>query len=116
MEMNVGLSSGASGPEVGRLHRVLEAAGLVIEVGEKERQSFGNSTLVALLEFQRQRGLLASGEVDAATYAALVVIELATFVESEPPKTPEPADRGAAQIALVDEDGEPIDGARVSLF
>ena len=65
--MNIGLSSGSSGPEVVRLHRVLEAAGLVIAEGEKERQEFGASTLDALLAFQRERGVAERGEIDEET-------------------------------------------------
>ena len=113
--MNIGLSSGATGPEVVRLHRVLEAAGLVIDAGEKERQEFGASTLEALFEFQRRRGLRARGEIDEDTFAALIVIE-GDIDEEHGAKPPRPDNRGTAQVTLVDEDGEPVAGVRVSLF
>ena len=83
--MNIGLSSGAVGPEVVRLHRVLEAFGLVIEAGEKERREFGESTLEALVEFQRRRGLPAIGEIDEDTFAALVLVER-DIDEGKPPE------------------------------
>lgn len=118
--MKIGLSSGATGPEVARLHRVFETAGLVIEVGEKDRREFGPSTLEALRAFQRQHGLGAHGEIDEATYAALVEVEETITVnvgETGPASAPkQDGDRGTAQITLVDEDGEPIAGTRVSLF
>jgi hypothetical protein len=116
--MNIGLSSGAIGPEVVRLHRVLEAAGLVIEEGEKERQEFGASTLEALLGFQRRRGLPEQGEIDEDTFAALIVVEenIDEEDEDQPPKPPKPDNGGTAQITLVDEDGGPVAGVRVSLF
>jgi hypothetical protein len=116
--MRIGLISGSTGPEVVRLHRVLEAAGLVIDEREKERQEFGASTLEALLAFQRQRGLPVRGEIDAETYAALIVVEAEIVIEPGPPrpKPPNPADRGTAQITLVDEDGEPVTGVRILLF
>ena len=106
--MDIGLSSGSSGPDVARLHRVLEAAGPVIEVGEKDRQEFGASTFEALLAFQRERGLAAPGEIDAPTYAALVAVEenITVNVSETSPAPRQEEHRGTAQIRLVDEDGE----------
>ena len=119
--MDIGLSVGATGPEVTRLHRVLEATGLVVDQGEKERQEFGPSTREALLSFQRERGLGDVGEIDEATYEALIEVELniTINVDEVPPPTPPPMrddHRGTARIKLVDGDGAPVAGARVSLF
>jgi len=74
--MRVGLSSGATGPEVVRLHRVLEAAGLVIDEREKERQEFGASTLEALLAFQlivTSLALVVAATIKAAAFCVLAI-------------------------------------------
>jgi len=96
--MNVGLSSGSTGPEVARLHRVLEAAGMVIDEGERERQGFGPATVEVLLAFQRERALRPVGQIDVPTYAALLVVE-ETFTG---PSQDRPEDRGTVQLTLLD--------------
>ncbi len=115
-----GLRSAAQGGEVERLHYVLEAAGLVIETGERERRVFGPSTRSALHAFQARHGLPPTEEVDAATLEILVAFEqnITINVGGAGPAVPPAQDdhRGAAQITLVDEDGEPMAGTRVALF
>ena len=115
-----GLRSAAQGGEVERLHYVLEAAGLVIETGERERRMFGPSTRSALHAFQARHGLPPTEEVDAATLEILVAFEqnITVNVGGTGPAAPPARDdhRGTAQITLVDEDGEPMAGTRVALF
>ena len=121
--MRIGLKPGTTGAEVERLHRVLTFAGLRIEPGEIKRCEFGPSTLKALQALQRRRKLPRRAEIDASTVAVLLEIEEKIAVninlnEDNPPAKP-PAqheDPGIVQGKLVDENGAPVAGPRVSLY
>ena len=119
--MTIGLKPGETGADVERLHRILTSTGLSIELGEIERAEFGPSTLDALHSLQSQRGLPACDEIDASTYAVLLEIEqnITININAGTPPAQPPAQNehhGIVQGKLVNEDGAPIAGARVSLF
>lgn len=54
--LNIGLSTGATGPDVERLHRILVEKGARIARAERDAHQFGPSTARALRAFQRKRG------------------------------------------------------------
>src|ERR1035437_2995148 len=88
--MNIGLKLGAVGSDVERLQRVLILAGLVIEAAEIESREFGRSTLAALHELQRRRGLPECDEIDDSTYAVLLEIEQNITINISGGGTPTP--------------------------
>ncbi len=80
--ISVGLRQGQSGPEVKALQTALVGAGISLAGGADG--VFGPGTRAAVASFQSARGLPATGEVDAATLAALTPA-------AAPPRTPAPA-------------------------
>jgi hypothetical protein len=119
--LKIGLSAGATGPDVVRLHRILVEERARIAHSERDAHEFGPSTARALRAFQRRRGLTASGEVDDATCDVLVSIEqnITVDVTDDPQRSASPAsdpDRGSVSVSLVDGDGEPIAAAPIRLF
>ena len=117
--MNIGLKLGAVGSDVERLQRVLILAGLVIEAAEIESREFGRSTLAALHELQRRRGLPECDEIDDSTYAVLLEIEQNITINISGGGTPTPPpDEHAGRVSgtLTDEDGAPISGVTVTLL
>jgi hypothetical protein len=118
--MNVGLNLGAVGSGVERLQRVLTFAGLMIEATEIGDREFGRSTLAALHELQRRRGLPESDEIDESTYAVLIEIEQNVTIninEGSTP-TPSPPDQHAGRVSgtLTDGDGAPVSGVTITLL
>lgn len=65
------LKKNDSGPDVKRLQRLLNVAGLVPPPRLVEDGQFGDKTLAAVIEFQKMRGLLADGIVGLHTWSAL---------------------------------------------
>lgn len=120
--MKIGLKPGTKGSLVERLHRVLSAIGLAVESGEIERREFGPSTLEAVRQLQRQRGLLERDEIDESTHVVLLEFEQNINIEidegKEPPAKPPAPDehRGRVKGKLTDGDGAPLPDTRVSLF
>jgi peptidoglycan hydrolase-like protein with peptidoglycan-binding domain len=55
--MEIGLTIGAKGTAVQRLHHVLISSGFSIDEEERESAKFGSSTLEALRAFQARNGL-----------------------------------------------------------
>src|SRR5579862_9927374 len=82
--MNIGLATGASGPDVARLQRILTSQALAIDHGELGRSQFGPSTLAALHAFQSGNGLPRTGSVDAATLDALLRAEQKAAIDPPP--------------------------------
>ncbi len=123
--MRIGSRQGARGADIARLHRVLISAGLAISDDEAGNQEFGPTTLVALHEFQRRRGLPETDEIDAATLEVLIGLEQNILAENvtinvyegaAPPPRPPNERRGRVTGTLVDGDGAPIAGARIVVF
>lgn len=75
-----GLASGASGDEVKAAQCHLIDAGF--EPGATPTGSFDDATVQATKAFQTDRGLQASGQVDAHTWTALLAIGTTTTVQS----------------------------------
>jgi len=65
------LSVGAIGPEVARLHELLQRHNFEVPAAEVHRAFFGPGTRDAVLACQREHGLACSGEVDESTAALL---------------------------------------------
>lgn len=121
--MHIGLKLGDRGAEVERLHRVLHAAGLKIDVAERREKAFGPSTLAALKELQVQYGLTSHGSIDEKTLAALQDLEAKLAINPLPGPsqrpTPSPSisiSQGTVHGIFVDADGAPIVGAAITLF
>jgi peptidoglycan hydrolase-like protein with peptidoglycan-binding domain len=100
--MNGGIKFGETGVDVAQLQAALTSAGQTIDANEASSQSFGPSTLAALHAFQQQRKLVVGDVVDDATVTALAA------VVNQP--------RGTVTGTLVDGDGDPMSGSKVSLF
>src|SRR5258708_24048033 len=119
--MRIGIRLGAKGAYVKSLHRDLTCAGFRIKFAEIKRGEFGPSTLDALKALQSQRRLRARNEIDASTHAVLLEIEQNITInidEDEPSAKPPAQDEhhGIVRGKLVNEDGAPVSGTRVSLF
>src|SRR5258708_688103 len=119
--MKIGLKPGAKGADVKRLHRVLIFAGFRIKSAEIKRGEFGPSTLEAVKALQSQRRLRARNEIDASMHAVLLEIEqnITINVDEDKPSPKPPAQdehHGIVRGKLVNEDGAPVSGTRVSLF
>ena len=117
--MHIGLKLGASGTEVERLHRVLLAAGLEIDLAESREKAFGPSTVAALKELQAQHGLTSHGRVDEKTLAVLRDLEAKPAINPPPVPSQPPTpvltiiiNRGTVHGKFVDADGAPIIGRR----
>ena len=119
--MKIGLKRGDKGAEVKRLHRALAAAGLRIDAGEFDREEFGPSTLDALHALQKRRGLPPCDETDESTLLVLNEFEenvtINIYEDKTTPPTPPPDEHhGVVRGTLVNADGAPLPGTRVSLF
>ncbi|MCA8958007.1 MAG: serine hydrolase [Planctomycetes bacterium] len=95
------LANGASGAAVEDLQRTLNAR-LTPSPGLSVDGDFGNATRDAVLRFQRERGLHATGTVDPATFKAL-----GPLITDGPP-VPAPDDVNRAQLPKVAADA--LDG------
>lgn len=118
--MKIGSKQGSTGVDVARLHRVLAASGLSVEGAEVARRAFGPSTLAALHELQRRRGLPVVDEIDETTLSVLLDIEQNITINvnegvASPTPQPDPT-RGKITGTLVDGDGNPVPAIRVVAF
>ena len=119
--MKVGLKLDSRGAAVKRLHRTLQSAGFTIEPAEIEKSRFGASTIKALHALQEQRGIRKADEINETTLKVLLEIEQKITIninESAPPAQPPAQDERQGKVAgsLVNEDGAPMSGTRISLF
>ena len=119
--MKIGIGSGSRGAEVTRLHRVLHASGFLVEASETREGLFGASTLEALHELQRRRGLPLVDVIDRPTLEVLLEIEQNITINIDESGTPKPAPKpdethGKVTGTLVDGDGAPVVSTRVALF
>jgi hypothetical protein len=71
MNIKPGLVMGASGEEVAALHDSLAVIGLQIETGERDTQSFGASTVAAVIKLQVLAGVEQTGALDEDTIAVI---------------------------------------------
>jgi Tc toxin complex TcA C-terminal TcB-binding domain/ABC toxin N-terminal region/Neuraminidase-like domain/Salmonella virulence plasmid 28.1kDa A protein/Putative peptidoglycan binding domain len=107
--------------EVGDLHQALSFLGLAIAGAEKSNQRFGASTRAAVRQFQMDRKLPETGEVDEAT-AAAINKELADrgVLDVEPgpnpPTNPPDAEHPTVQGTVTHKDGTAVNGVRVRAF
>lgn len=73
------LKVGDFGDEVARLHEALRSLGFEVSVQETRRKFFGPDTRKAIQDYQKSRGLDATGELDQKT--------ISTFGSTKPEKT-----------------------------
>ena len=67
MNMKAGLVMGTSGEEVAALHNALTVIGLQIDQSERDTQSYGASTVAAVIKLQALAGIEQSGVLDENT-------------------------------------------------
>ena len=122
--MSFGQKPGEKGHEISRLHRLLHAVGLEVADDEAREQSFGASTLAALHALLRRRGLPIVDEINERTPRVLLELEQSfslvnvTINEggggTQPAPKPDPF--GHVTGTVVDGDGHPIAGLRISVY
>lgn len=116
--MQIGIKLGSRGGEVKRLQRALTAAGSTIDLRERAAEEFGASTLAALHDLQRKRGIAITDEIDQATLAVLfdlkqsITIKIQGSAEASAAAVP----TGRVIGRLVDGDGTALPERKVSLF
>lgn len=116
MNIKPGLVMGTSGAEVAALHDALTVIGLQIETVERDTQSFGASTVAAVIKLQALAGIEQSGVADENT---LVLISVALDrLGIAPGETGFVAAAAPYAVAgtVTDGDGLPLAGARVLAF
>jgi len=101
------LSIGTYGPEVNQLQQQLQQRGYDVSSSEVARSFFGPSTRVALLRWQRDRGLKPSGALDDGTSAALTA-PTPLSSPSSPSTTAAPPAAGPTPNA---DNGSPVEAA-----
>jgi hypothetical protein len=116
--MKIGLKIGSRGARVGSFQRVLSSAGYQVGRREVDRREFGPSTLAALQAFQSQHGLRRTKQINKETLQVLLALEerITVNINGAAPTPTQPDEhRGIVKGKLVDEDGAPIAGTKVSL-
>src|SRR5260221_419704 len=100
-----------SGEEVKLLHAELAQIGLAVTAAEQQRVFFGPATREAVVRFQQEHHLPASGIVDAATAAAINqavdALKGETFVVSGRVTSPDRAGVGGLRVQVVDKNPGP---------
>ena len=94
----VGLAVGARGQLVKDVQSKLMAAGIAVRGGADG--VFGNATKTALANYQKQKGLSASGSVDAPTASSLGLGSATSAAPSTPAPTATPADPNQPYVGL----------------
>ena len=129
---NAPLSVGAYGDIVARLHDSLRQLGFQLPASEVDRRFFGPATRLAVQQFQKDQDLPVTGEVDSATAEVLrrhagrgacaepeIEENITINISEGAPPAPSAAQdqhHGIVQGKLVNEDGAPMIGTRISLF
>jgi Tc toxin complex TcA C-terminal TcB-binding domain/Neuraminidase-like domain len=118
--MEIGLTIGAKGTAVQRLHHVLISSGFSIDEEERESAKFGSSTLEALRAFQARNGLRRTKAVDRRVLPILLTIEERISIRVSEQATVPPSSSAERYIRvtgnLVDVDGAPIPKTKVALI
>ena len=73
MNIKPGLVMGTSGDEVAALHNALTVIGLQVEQTERDTQSYGASTVAAVIKLQALAGIEQSGVLDENTIVIITV-------------------------------------------
>ena len=116
MNMKAGLVMGTSGEEVAALHNALTVIGLQIDQSERDTQSYGASTVAAVIKLQALAGIEQSGVLDENTIVIITVALDRLGIA--------PSENGFAAAAapyevdgtVTDANGLPLADARVLLF
>lgn len=117
---NPDLSMNQKGRDVALLHSRLMTLGYSIETSEILNEVFGQSTYQAVVSFQQEAGLPATGTVDAATAQALVqkfesgrtTISFGSILPTSAPETGQPVEASPPSAAAPQATPPPAEPAR----
>jgi hypothetical protein len=116
MNVKHGLAMGAKGKEVAALHDALTVIGLQIDVSERDKQSFGASTVAAVIKLQVLAGVEQTGVLDENTTAVLSFALDRLGVSPGEEGFTVAAAPYAVSGTVTDTDGLPLVGAAILAF
>lgn len=116
MDISAGLSMGTSGEDVAALHDALTVIGLQIEVGERDNQLYGASTVAAVIKLQALAGIEQTGAVDENTGVVITVALDRLGIRQGDSGFTSRAAPYVVSGTVTDSDGNPVAQAKVVAF